>query len=115
MNHPRAGPWQKPQPGRLNTQEQIRRAHAGGDGNEHCQYNYGRLRKCEAERGPEKRRSAWRGQHGCEYALENEPKSSLRSVVESKPRENLCGSEISNTPNRFKANTSTITLSARTK
>ena len=45
----------------------------------------------------------------------NEPRSSLRAVVESKPRVMLCGSEISNTPNRFRANTRTITLSPRTK
>jgi hypothetical protein len=36
-------------------------------------------------------------------------------VVESNPRVILCGSEISNTPKRFSANTRTITLSARTK
>ena len=45
----------------------------------------------------------------------NEPRKSLRSLVESKPRVMPCGSEISNTPKRLSANTSTITLSARTK
>ena len=44
-----------------------------------------------------------------------EPRSPLRSVLESKPRVMLCGSEISKTPNRFSAKTRTITLSARTK
>ena len=46
---------------------------------------------------------------------ENEPRKSLRSLVESKLRVRDCGSEISNTPKRFSANTSTITLNARTK
>src|SRR5207249_2321593 len=32
----------------------------------------------------------------------NEPTSSLRSVVESKPRVMLCGNEISNTPKRLR-------------
>ena len=45
----------------------------------------------------------------------NEPRSSLRSVVEIKLRVMLCGNEISNTPKRFRANTRTITLSPRTK
>src|SRR5437867_12111480 len=45
----------------------------------------------------------------------NEPRSSLPSVVEGRPRVMLCGNEISNTPKRFRANTRTITLSARTK
>src|SRR5439155_20273942 len=35
----------------------------------HRQYDCGRLRKCETECGAEKRRSARRGQHSCEYAL----------------------------------------------
>src|SRR5205807_7944656 len=45
----------------------------------------------------------------------NEPRSFLRSVVESNPRVRPCGREISNTPKRFSANTRTITLSVRTK
>src|SRR5262249_29886108 len=45
----------------------------------------------------------------------NEPSRSLRSLVESKLRVMDCGNEISKTPKRFSANTSTITLKARTK
>ena len=45
----------------------------------------------------------------------NEPSRSLRSLVESKLRVTDCGNEISNTPKRFSANTSTITLKTRTK
>src|ERR1700720_4120798 len=45
----------------------------------------------------------------------NEPKSSLRSAVESKRLVMVCGSEISNTPKRFRAKTSTMMLSPRKK
>src|SRR4029434_3184734 len=45
----------------------------------------------------------------------NEPTRSLRSLVESKLRVTDCGNETSNTPKRFRAKTSTITLKARTK
>ena len=45
----------------------------------------------------------------------NEPRRSLRSVVESKLRVILCDSEISKTPKRFSANTRTITLNTSTK
>src|SRR4029450_7933247 len=45
----------------------------------------------------------------------NEPSRSLRSLVESKLRVTDCGNEISKTPKRFSANTSTITLKTRTK
>src|SRR5215475_2839883 len=45
----------------------------------------------------------------------NEPRRSLRSLVDSKLRVTDCGNETSNTPKRFSAKTSTITLKTRTK
>src|SRR5438046_9443937 len=44
-----------------------------------------------------------------------EPRSSLRSLVESKPREKLCGRVISDTTKRFKADRSTLKMSSRHK
>src|SRR5215510_13391463 len=45
----------------------------------------------------------------------NEPSRSLRSLVESKLLVTDCGNETSNTPKRFSAKTSTITLNTSTK
>src|SRR4029079_13856215 len=45
----------------------------------------------------------------------NEPSRSLRSLVESKLCVTDCGRETSNTPKRFSANTSTITLKTENK
>ena len=45
----------------------------------------------------------------------NEPASPSRAVQASKPRFALCGNEISKTPNKFNAKTSTTALMNRTK
>ena len=68
--HPGTRLRQKSQPGRLRAEQQIRRAHSGGDGDEHEQDDRGRLRESETERGAEKRRGAGRRQNGREDALE---------------------------------------------
>ncbi len=69
-HHPGTGPRDEAEPGGLRAEEQIGRAHPGGDGEEHEKDDRGRLGESEPERGPKIRRGAGSGEHGREDALE---------------------------------------------
>ena len=53
----------------MRAKQEIRRAHAGGDGGEHRSDDQWGLRERKAHRGPEKRRGAGGGQRGREQTL----------------------------------------------